>query len=127
MISRYIWYEIAARHLTAMRACVERLLGGMPSLDLPRRHLGSDERRYNEHVQDVRPGFICLGRDPVRASLHCEHSFEACDLLGPGNELIHVKRARGSSPLSHLFSHPRISPGAWRESAVRLGHAFGEV
>ena len=34
---------------------------------------------------------------------------EICDLLGPGNELIHVKRAEGSAPLSHLFSQGLIS------------------
>jgi uncharacterized protein (TIGR04141 family) len=87
-----------------MRSRVERLLVGIPSLDLANWDLGGDKRRYNEHVQDVRPGYICLDRDPVRAGLYHEHGFEACDLLGPDNELIHVKRARGSSPFSHLFS-----------------------
>lgn len=106
------WYEIAAGYLTAMRARVERLLGGIPSLDLPKWNLGNEERCYNEHVQDVRPGYICLDRDTVRAGLHREHGFEACDLLGPGNELIHVKRARGSSPLSHLFSQALVSAQA---------------
>ena len=111
------WYEIAASYLTAMRAYVERLLCGIPSLDLPKWGLGSDERRYNEHVQDARPGYICLDRDPVRAGLHREHGFEACDLLGPGNELIHVKRARESSPLSHLFSQVLVSAQALATSS----------
>jgi uncharacterized protein (TIGR04141 family) len=106
------WYEIAAGYLTAMRARVERLLGQIPSLDLPKWSPGSDERRYNEHVQDARPRYICLDRDQVRAGLHREHGFEACDLLGPGNELIHVKRARESSPLSHLFSQALVSAQA---------------
>lgn len=106
------WYEIAAGYLTAMHARVKCLLGGIPSLDLPKWDLRSDEQRYNEHVQDVRPGYVCLDRDPVRAGLHREHGFEACDLLGPGNELIHVKRARGSSPLSHLFSQALVSAQA---------------
>jgi uncharacterized protein (TIGR04141 family) len=34
---------------------------------------------------------------------------EICDLLGPDNELIHVKRAKGSAPLSHLFSQGLVS------------------
>jgi uncharacterized protein (TIGR04141 family) len=34
---------------------------------------------------------------------------EICDLLGPDNELIHVKRASGSSPLSHLFAQGLVS------------------
>ena len=44
-------------------------------------------------------------RDPLGA----RSSLEICDLLGPGNELIHEKRARGSAPLSHLFSQGLIS------------------
>ena len=44
-------------------------------------------------------------RDPLGA----RSSLEICDLLGPGNELIHVKRARGSAPLSHLFSQGLVS------------------
>jgi len=112
------WYEIAANYLAAMRADVERLLGGIPSLDLPAWDLSRDERRYNEHVQDVRPGYICLDRNTVRAGLHREHGFEACDLLGPGNELIHVKRAHGSSPLSHLFSQGLVSAQALATSSA---------
>lgn len=111
------WYEIAANYLVAMRAHIERLLCGIPSLDLPRWDLGSDEWRYNQHVQDVRPGYICLDRDPVRAGLHDGHGFEACDLLGPSDELIHVKRARGSSPLSHLFSQGLVSAQALATSS----------
>jgi uncharacterized protein (TIGR04141 family) len=32
-----------------------------------------------------------------------------CDLLGPDCELVHVKRAKGSAPLSHLFSQGLVS------------------
>jgi uncharacterized protein (TIGR04141 family) len=106
------WYEIAADYLIAMRADVERLLTVIPSLDLPKWDLQRDERSYNQHVQDVRPGYICLDRDPVQAGLHEAPGFEVCDLLGPGNELIHVKRAKGSSPLSHLFSQGLVSAQA---------------
>jgi uncharacterized protein (TIGR04141 family) len=107
------WYEIAASYLTAMRAYVERLLCGIPSLDLPKWGLGSDERRYNEHVQDARPGYICLDRDPVRAGLHREHGFEACDLLGPGHELIHVKRARNHPRSATCSARPSCRPRRW--------------
>jgi uncharacterized protein (TIGR04141 family) len=111
------WYEIAAGYLTAMRARLERLLGSIPSLDLPKWDPGTAEWRYNEHVQDARPGYVCMDRNSVRAGLHREHGFEACDLLGPSNELIHVKRARGSSPLSHLFSQALVSTQALATSS----------
>jgi uncharacterized protein (TIGR04141 family) len=44
-------------------------------------------------------------RDPPGA----RSSLEICDLLGPGNELIHVRRAKGSAPLSHPFSQGLVS------------------
>jgi hypothetical protein len=53
-----------------------------------------------------------MDRNSVRAGLHREYGFEACDPLGPGNELIHVKRAWGSSPLSHFFSQALVSTQA---------------
>ena len=50
-------------------------------------------------------GLLCLDRNQtVRNPLGIGSSLEICDLLGPENELIHVKRAKGSAPLSHLFS-----------------------
>ncbi len=85
------------------------LISAVPSLDLPAWDPRQDERRYNQHVQDVRAGYLNLDRDLVRAGLHQDTGFEACDLLGPDNELIHVKRARGSAPLSHLFSQALVS------------------
>jgi uncharacterized protein (TIGR04141 family) len=45
------------------------------------------------------------GAQPPRGT----QQLEPCDLLGPGNELIHVKRASGSAPLSHLFFQGLIS------------------
>ena len=39
----------------------------------------------------------------------CAAAWRFCYLLDPGNELIHVKRARGSAPLSHLFSQGLVS------------------
>ncbi|HKB29791.1 MAG TPA: TIGR04141 family sporadically distributed protein, partial [Streptosporangiaceae bacterium] len=34
------------------------------------------------------------------------------DLLAPGDELVHVKRAHGSAPLSHLFSQGLVAAEA---------------
>ncbi|MGC4889695.1 DUF6119 family protein [Micromonospora sp. DT227] len=46
---------------------------------------------------------------------------EACDLLGPNGELIHVKQASGSSPLSHLFAQGVTSYDALRYDARARG------
>jgi uncharacterized protein (TIGR04141 family) len=47
-------------------------------------------------------GFVTLDKRLVRGGAH-PHGIEICDLLGPGGELICVKRAARSSALSHLF------------------------
>lgn len=48
---------------------------------------------------------LCLDKNrTVRDPLGARSPLEICDLLGPENQLIHVKRAEGSAPLSHLFA-----------------------
>jgi uncharacterized protein (TIGR04141 family) len=103
------WYEIGTAYLESLRTQVEQLLSGDPSLDLPAWDPSWHERRYNEHVQDVRPGYLNLDRNLVRAGPHQATGFEVCDVLGPDNELVHIKRAKGSAPLSHLFSQALVS------------------
>ena len=106
------WYEIGADYARATRAEIARFFGnGQASLDLPAWELtkGWKERDYNEYVPGVRPGYVCLDRQGVRNPLGTGSTVEICDLLGPDNELIHVKRASGSSPLSHLFAQGLVS------------------
>ena len=107
------WYEIGDQYVQASRDEIARLFPAQPSLDLPPWYLatGRDEGDYNANVPCVRPGYVCLDknkrvRDPLGPS---RSSLEICDLLGPDNELIHVKRAKGSAPLSHLFSQGLVS------------------
>jgi uncharacterized protein (TIGR04141 family) len=103
------WYEIGAAYLDSIRTQVEQLLNGVPTLDLPAWDPTWHERRYNEHVQDVRAGYLNLDRDLVRAGIHRSTGFEVCDVLGPDNELVLIKKAKGSAPLSHLFSQVLVS------------------
>jgi uncharacterized protein (TIGR04141 family) len=107
------WYEIGDQYVQASRHEIGRLFRVEPSLDLPPWYLasGRDEGDYNAHVPCVRAGYVCLDknkrvRDPLGPS---RSSLEICDLLSPDNELIHVKRAKGSAPLSHLFSQGLVS------------------
>ena len=104
------------------RDAIARLFPDVPSIALPAWSLPSlrTERAYNEHVADLFPEqFPCLDRNQgMRSPLGARSSLEACDLLGPGNELIHVKRASGSAPLSHLFFQGLISAETLMASAV---------
>ena len=82
------------------------------TVDLPPWYLprGRTEYDYNSDAAVRRRGYLCLDRNAsVRDPLGARSSLEICDLLGPRNELIHVKRAKGSAPLSHLFSQGLVS------------------
>ncbi len=106
------WFEIGADYVRASREAIGRLFPATPSLDLPQWYLpkGRTEYDYNSDAAVRRKGYLCLDRNAsVRDPLGARSSLEICDLLGPGNELIHVKRAKGSAPLSHLFSQGLVS------------------
>lgn len=79
------------------------------SLDLPAWQPGMHERDYNLHVAEIRGDYLCLDRRGVTTRLHRTHGVEICDLLGPNDELIHVKHADGSAPLSHLIAQGMVS------------------
>jgi uncharacterized protein (TIGR04141 family) len=121
------WYEIGDQYVQASRDEIASLFPAQPSLDLPPWYLatGRDEGDYNANVPCVRPGYVCLDknkrvRDPLGPS---RSSLEICDLLGPDNELIHVKRAKGSAPLSHLFSQGLVSAQTLRYGRMRPVHS----
>jgi uncharacterized protein (TIGR04141 family) len=107
------WFEIGADYVRASRDAISRLLPATPTISLPPWSL--PERRteydYNCYVAARSRGqYLCLDKNrAVRDPLGARSPLEICDLLGPGNELIHVKRAEGSAPLSHLFSQGLIS------------------
>jgi uncharacterized protein (TIGR04141 family) len=112
------WYEIDARYLERLRERVAALLAAPSSVNLPTWDRGDTERIYNEHVAfDPDNDFVCLDRKGIKDAFHHGWGFEACDLLGPGNELIHVKHASGSSPLSHLFAQGCVAAQTLENSA----------
>lgn len=97
------WYVIGEAYLKTIREQVKQLITEAPAVNLPAWVLGDNERKYNESVPDLRPGYVCFDRDNVRTSLHRGNGVEICDLLSPDNVLVMVKRAKGSDALSHLF------------------------
>ena len=107
------WFEIGADYVRASRDAIAPLFQVAPAAILPPWSLpaGQTEREYNQFVAAQSCGrMLCLDRNPgVRNPLGAGSSLEICDLLGPENELIHVKRAKGSAPLSHLFAQGLIS------------------
>ena len=107
------WYEIGADYVRASRDAISRLFLAVPTINLPPWSLTRrrTEYDYNCYVAARSRGqYLCLDKNrAVRDALGARSPLEICDLLGPGNELIHVKRAEGSAPLSHLFWQGLIS------------------
>ena len=108
------WYEIGDRHREFLRQEVARILNRPASVVLPpwTEELANEDC-YNREAAEKHPGLVLLDKKLLRTGQH-PHGIEACDLLGPNGELIHVKRASGSSPLSHLFAQGVTSFDALR-------------
>jgi uncharacterized protein (TIGR04141 family) len=113
------WYELGAAYLAQLRQDVERLLTPSPSaVTLPEWRKLPDgtyegESAYNDRVADDDPtGFVRLDRRLVSSQPGRRSGIEIADLLGPNNELIHVKKASSSAPLSHLFAQGLVSAQA---------------
>jgi uncharacterized protein (TIGR04141 family) len=107
------WFQIGADYVRTSRDEISRLFPVTPSVELPEWSLPAKrtEYDYNRSVAARYKGkYLCLDRNQsVRDPLGARSSLEICDLLGPNNELIHVKRAVGSAPLSHLFFQGLVS------------------
>ncbi|MFJ8582242.1 DUF6119 family protein [Micromonospora sp. NPDC093277] len=107
------WYEIGNQHREFLRHEIEQILARPASIALPAWTSDSlKEADYNAHAASV-CGLTLLDRRLLRTAQH-HRGIEACDLLGPDGELIHVKRAKGSAPLSHLFAQGEVSVDALR-------------
>jgi uncharacterized protein (TIGR04141 family) len=110
------WYELGGRYLTAVRRQVTELLATSSAPALPAWDLSRwDEAAYNAEVGKA-DGYLTFDRDNVQDRLHRGNGVEICDLLGPGDELIHVKKATRSAPLSHLFQQGLVSAMALKHS-----------
>ncbi|MFZ3493978.1 TIGR04141 family sporadically distributed protein [Streptomyces sp. 5.8] len=111
------WYEAGASYVTECRASVGALFSPSPSASLPAWLKGESENAYNNRVADDQPGWVCLDTKNVANPVRRRDQLEICDLLTPDGILILVKRAGGSSPLSHLFGQARVAVEVLQESA----------
>jgi uncharacterized protein (TIGR04141 family) len=106
------WYEIGEHHLDFLNSEIDEILMRPSTIVLPAwtSNLTSEDA-YNKHAGQH--GFALLDKRLLKTRQH-PYGIEGCDLLGPGNELIHVKRADRSSPLSHLFQQGEVAVDALR-------------
>jgi hypothetical protein len=87
---------------------IQQLLARPGSLRLPEWPGGWDEAHYNSFVTCADPRFLLLDRFTMRIP-DGNGRFEACDLLGPDDELIHIGRPNHSGAFGRLFNQAMIS------------------
>ncbi|HEV7976320.1 TIGR04141 family sporadically distributed protein, partial [Amycolatopsis sp.] len=76
-----------------------------------------DEHRYCELVAK-QPGYVCLDRDFARTPFHPK--FELCDIVGPNDELVHVKWFGRATAASHLYTQASAAAWSLREEPEAL-------
>jgi uncharacterized protein (TIGR04141 family) len=108
------WFEVGDNYLEFLRERLDEVFARPASIRLPRWDSSwAEEEDYNLEATKLIPGAVCLDRKRIHTKQH-PRGIEACDIIGPNNELIHVKRASSSGPLSHLFMQGWVSMEALR-------------
>lgn len=103
------WYEIGQGYTEYLTKRVDRVLEKVSPIALP--DWPADQPRendYSKYVASKLVGYTVLDTRRISTSLH-RRGIEPCDLVGPHGELIHVKPADTSQPLSHLFNQGLVS------------------
>jgi uncharacterized protein (TIGR04141 family) len=121
------WYRIGETYVEQMRAQVADLLSRKyewPDVTWRPSGESDDENRYCHRVA-AEPGFLCLDRDFATTPLHPR--FELCDLLGPEDELIHVKWLGRATAASHLYTQALVSAEALHDEPEALAQLAAKV
>ncbi|MEV5720382.1 TIGR04141 family sporadically distributed protein [Amycolatopsis mediterranei] len=97
------WFRIGEQFVEQIRGQVAELLSHRADLDLPTwfpTGEQDDEHRYCELVAE-QDGYVCLDQDFAKTPFN--RKLELGDLLGPEDQLIHVKWLERATAASHLF------------------------
>ncbi|MEV7389512.1 DUF6119 family protein [Streptomyces sp. NPDC091215] len=99
------WFEVGDNYIDFLQTRLDEVFARPASIPLPKwDSRWAEEEDYNKEAAKLIPGgAVCLDRKKIHTKQH-PYGIEACDIIGPNNELIHVKRASSSAPLSHLFA-----------------------
>ena len=104
------WYRMDDRYLERIDQRVDEILAEHASIQIPA--WGSEhEDAYNKKTAKALGGY-CLDRKLIQTPLHSRGGIEPCDIFVAPGTLIHVKRGRSSSDLSHLLAQGLVSTDA---------------
>ncbi|MBM7772632.1 uncharacterized protein (TIGR04141 family) [Actinokineospora baliensis] len=126
-LNRGRWYEIGEDAVARVHERLAELFANTSPLPFPtwrRASSPDDEHRYCELVAE-QSGFLCLDKNLARTPMHPR--LELADLLGPDNELIHVKWPSGAAAMGHLFTQTRASAWSLRSEPEALGQLDTKV
>ncbi|MDG9719417.1 DUF6119 family protein [Streptomyces sp. DH24] len=108
------WFEVGDNYLEFLHKRLDEIFNRPASIPLPKwEPTWEEEEDYNREATKLISGSVCLDRKKIHTLQH-PYGIEACDIIGPNNELIHIKRASSSGPLSHLFMQGWVSMEALR-------------
>ncbi|MGW5348902.1 DUF6119 family protein [Streptomyces sp. NPDC004031] len=106
------WYEVGAGFIETLEEELRELLSKPPSVQLPpwprgvltKKRDSHDEDWYN-HQAAAQDGYLLFDKKNIVTEKFNGGGLEMCDVLGPDNQLICVKKApSGTAPLNHLFA-----------------------
>lgn len=109
------WYEIGKEAVDRVRAQVAELLQNKSALSFPLwRPSGkqTDEHDYAAKEVAKQPGYLCLDSNFARTPMHPR--FELADVIGPGDEIVHIKWLARATAASHLYTQAQASAWAQR-------------
>lgn len=109
------WYEVGAGFLETLEDELRQLLGKPASVLLPPWSRGArDSKGRDSHDEDwynkqaaAQDGYLLFDKKNIVTEKFNGGGLEICDVLGPDNQLICVKKAtssNGTAPLNHLFA-----------------------
>lgn len=120
VLSEDQWFEIGESYAQTLYESTAKLIRPRPSLPLPPWPDEVDETYYNKKILGAESRFLSLHPSGVRTDRYRGKSgpgLEICDVLGPYNELIHVKRSNSGGVLTYLFSQGTLAAEALCQEA----------
>ncbi|TCO53651.1 TIGR04141 family sporadically distributed protein [Actinocrispum wychmicini] len=121
------WFKIGENYVDQIHEQVARLLTRRANLRFPTwvpTRQPDDEHQFCRQVAG-QPGYLCLDKDFASTPLHPR--FELCDVLGPDNELVHVKWLGRAQAASHLFIQAQVSADALRDEPEAMLQLVGKI
>lgn len=117
------WYVTGAEYFASVRRQVAAMFRDPPCIDLPpwKPTVAGHERKgrrgepvYNEQAAEALEagGVLNLDRALLKTVLHDTKGFEACDLLGPRNELVHIKQGGAADGFGYQLTQVLVSTEA---------------